>query len=253
MISFEMRNWHGSCIGPAEPAGIGGRGRGNGMKTYRMLLAIAAVAGAAGLAGGAARAGTIIAPVSVAAIPAGTCCGGAYVVENIINQSGLSAGYTGGVTDFDSFTATATHSNPSNGNGFASNNNGVTTIDFNFDFGETVSLTRFALWNDTDVQAIGAFTLYAASDDSFGTLTSLGSFNAAVAGFPVAAQVFDMADATGRYFRLHATAFAPNTNLLNFGEVAFEGSVATVPAPGGLALFALALAGIGAVRRRRAA
>jgi hypothetical protein len=210
-----------------------------------MLLAAVAVAGAVGLAGGAAKAGTIVAPVSVTAIPAGNCCGGSFVVENIVNQSGLSAGYTGGVTDFDAFTATATHSSPSNGNGFASNNNGVTTIDFNFDFGETVSLTRFALWNDIDIQAIGAFTLYAATDASFGTLTSLGSFNAAIAGFPVAAQVFDMADATGRYFRLHATAFDPGTNLLNFGEVAFEGAAA-VPAPGGLA-------GIGAARRRRAA
>ena len=220
-------------------------------KTFFAALAVFASLGA-GMS--ATNAGVLVAPISVTSSEGSLNLN--FDVSNLINQSGLSASYTSGVTDFASFVASTTHLNPSTtGNGgYASPSNSVTTMDIDFDFGSVVSLGRFALWNDQDNQAVGAFTLFSATDASFATLTSLGSFNAVVATIPIGAQIFDQTDATAQYFRMTATAFNPGTNLLNFGEVAFESSAVpvSVPEPGTLSIFGLGLAGLGFMRRRRA-
>jgi len=41
---------------------------------------------------------------------------GEFALVNMINQSGLSANYTSGVTDFATFTATATPGSPNSSN-----------------------------------------------------------------------------------------------------------------------------------------
>ena len=62
-----------------------------------------------------ANAGLITSATSVSS-PQGEF-GGTFQLDNIINQSGLSAGYTSGVTDFTTFTSGTTH-DALNGTGF---------------------------------------------------------------------------------------------------------------------------------------
>ena len=60
-----------------------------------------------------ATADVMIDPTAVSS-PSGDF-GGAFALVNMINQSGLSATYISGVTDFATFTATTTHNSPAGG------------------------------------------------------------------------------------------------------------------------------------------
>ena len=68
-------------------------------------------------------------------------------LNNIRNQSGLSTGYTSGVTDFDTYIA----GNPTHNGGGTStiwdSNNYTTTGHIDFDLGGSFSIESFALWN----------------------------------------------------------------------------------------------------------
>ena len=222
------------------------------MKSIRPFIAAFIVFSALAASISTANAGVLFAPISVANTPPGEF-NPAYAAIHIIDQSGLSANYVSGVTDFSSFVAGTTSVDAELANtAFGSvNDTGPGPIDFDFDFGTVISLTRMALWNDDDSQGIGSFTLFSATDGTFSTLTSLGNFNALIdSTLPLVAQVFDPTDATARFFRMRATAFNPTTNLMNFGEVAFE-AAASVPEPTTTALLALGLLGAGVARKRR--
>jgi hypothetical protein len=159
------------------------------------------------------------------------------------------------VTDFDAYLAgSPTHANPSASGGFASASNNINTGTIVFDLGAIFTLHRFALWNDRDVQALGNFSLQVSNDATFATSTNLGSFTGVIASLPVFAQVFDLADAAGRYVRLQATTVAAQTNLINFGEIAFDGTAGAgaVPEPGQLVVWSiLAAMSVGGVYLRR--
>lgn len=211
------------------------------------------------------QAGFILSPNSVVGNTLGEL-DPVFATENLINQSGLSSGFTSGTTDFDTYIGTApTHTSPSSavGGGYLSANPGVTAGTIDFDLGAEYQLSRMVLWNDVDDgepddQAIASFTLFVSNDSAFASSTNLGTFSPTeILTDPVQLEVFDIIDGAGRYVRLsiHSTQ-SETPHLVNFGEFAFDAGSVTVnavPAPGALAIFGLGLAGIGFARRRRAA
>lgn len=225
----------------------------------RVSLALVAAAVTVFGLGSLANASVIVSPVSVTATPPGVfppSSAGA-----LIDQSGLSAGYTSGVTDFSTFVATTTHVNPSIpanfGTAYISDPPGLGNpppVNLDFDFGSPVSLTQLALWNDTDSQAVNSFSVFSATDGTFATTTLLGTFNATQNPFllTVPAEVFDFTDATAQFFRMTVNTTFPGGGRVHFGEVAFEQALeGPLPEPGTLSLFGLGLAGMGLMGSRR--
>ena len=75
---------------------------------------------------------------------------GSTPLNNIVNQSGLSASYISGVTDFDSFVASTTHSYWGEYEWFGFKDTYGSII---FDLGNLFYIDRLALWNE-DSQGI---------------------------------------------------------------------------------------------------
>jgi len=228
------------------------------MRAIRVAVVCAAMVAAAGQV----QAGAILSPTSVVSNTLGEFTS-SFAVANLINQSGLSAGFASGVTDFDTYLAgTPTHLSPSSssGGGWASAAF-VISGTIVFDLGAAFTLSRMALWNDTDAQAIGDFTLAISNDVTFASSTSLGSFSAVTDPLPVTAQVFSLTPASGRFVRLNILGANANVNLVNSGELAFDATPASASPPAVPEPSTFALLGIGAVcligyrrtRKRKAA
>jgi hypothetical protein len=203
----------------------------------------------------AARAGLILQPTS-ASTNMGSSAGSP---GNTRNQSGLSAGYTSGVTDFDTYIA----SNPThdsvlgNASWFSSIN--TTTGNFDFALGSTFILQSFALWNiggNVGVNVRG-FELLADDNAAFSSPTSLGSFTANPNTGPVFAvlpEVFTFAPTSAAFVRMRIISNNNDAPQTAFGEAAFEvQSPTAVPEPGSLTLLVAGGLGLlGYARRRRA-
>lgn len=183
--------------------------------------------------------------------------GGLFELSNAINQSGLSATYTSGVTDFASFVATTTHnSNPAGFNsGFT--NTQAPPGQFSLDLGAAVAIDALAFWDTQESGSVHQFRLYADTNNVFGDggLILIGTFSATGGGFgepqPVSAQVFTFAPITTRFLHIDVINMQGGTNLIpGIGELAAR-SAAPVPEPATLTLVGLGLAVAWCYRRRR--
>ena len=171
-------------------------------------------------------------------------------LDHLIDQSGLSASYTPGVTDFTSFTSATTHLDSTASISWGTNQGsfGASTSVL-FDLGVAQTVTEFAFWGDdgTNTNNIGSFTIDISNDPTFSTFTSLGGGTGPGSNNnPVDAAVFDITDGTGRYVRLNANSYGGPWVLI--GEVAFGGGTG-VPEPS-VGLLS-GLAALGLLRRRR--
>lgn len=151
-----------------------------------------------------AEAGVIRQPVSVTSslgfLSATT------VPENLINQTGLYATYTDGVTDFDSFTQTTLADNSGGGNVWAAPLATSPPADLDFDLGDEFKIDAIAIWHSPGTASITAFDLYGSLTSDFSSPVALGSFTAVEPTYPTLADIYTFSVETVRYFRIHITA-----------------------------------------------
>jgi len=174
--------------------------------------------------------------------------------NNLANQTGLSANYISGVTDFDTYLATTTHkeNDPGDSWGATSDNPGQFT---DFDFGVPINLTRLALFGDDSPNGnnIQDFTILISNDATFASFANLGGFTATDTNLdPIAPQIFDVSNGIGRFVRVQLDSNHGGSTYL-YGEAVFEASALRVSEPGSFAILGLALAGLGFARRRKTA
>ncbi|KGJ86900.1 PEP-CTERM sorting domain-containing protein [Colwellia psychrerythraea] len=171
--------------------------------------------------------------------------GGSFALVNMINQSGLSAGYTSGVTDFTSYTGSTTH----NGlEGFSVGPDGQ----FSFDLGSALNIDGLALWASTNIGSLASFDLYADTDQIWGNGVGslLGSFNALGGVGSDPAQIFSFAATSTQFLHIDILSTQGGIGFQpGIGEIAFRGA-SEVPEPISIALLGLGLAGIGFSRKR---
>lgn len=222
--------------------------RTNSKVKLAQLLSVAAIVLAI-FASSSARADLVIGPVSVTE-PPGV---GSFGFINTINQSGLSLGYTSGVTDFDSYIAFGpTHF----GNNFTEGyTDAEPTVNIDYDLGQSLPIGRMALWfsrfpgsaNPSQLQVLTSLT------PDFATPFDAGTFspNDGRSGFgatPAPVQVFDLADSDARYVRVRVLSKFDDFGVF-YSEVAFA-QVTPIPEPSSL-LFAAVIATAAACGNRR--
>jgi uncharacterized protein (TIGR03382 family) len=165
-------------------------------------------------------------------------------IVHIIDQSGLSTGYTSGVTDFQGYLAGGpTHIDDPATAWIAV---GHPSGHVDFDLGSPMEIAAAAIWNysnSTNFAAMTQITLFGSLDAGFASSTNLGTFNLTVPPIFTSdtAQVLAFGPINARYIRL-AVENPTLTPALN--EVAFD----VVPEP---ATLTLALAGLAALFYRR--
>lgn len=185
-----------------------------------------------------AQAGVIVQATTISASNADF--GGAYALVNQINQSGLSAGYIAGVTDFDSFVASTTH------DGLAALNSGFSVGpfgSFSYDLGAVYNIDAIGLWATANTGSVLQFNLYADNDNDFSNGNSglLGGFNAVGSNYTAAdpGQAFTFGDVSTRYVHMEILTTDGGAQP-GLGEVVFR-TATMVPEPEPMALFAAGL------------
>lgn len=178
------------------------------------------------------------------------------LLSHTFDQSGLSAGFTSGVTLFDTFLAlNPTHTTTFSGFEWFSNS-GTTSASVTYDLGSVMTIGRLALWNE---ESSGIGTL-----DLWGSVNGVDFFQLALGLNPTdhfavdyTADVFSWTAQDLRYVRFDMSD-CPQPNVGSFdacaiGEVAFastNGIVVETPEPATALLLLSGLAGIAFARRR---
>ncbi|MES9868565.1 MAG: PEP-CTERM sorting domain-containing protein [Sedimenticola sp.] len=176
-----------------------------------------------------------------------------FDIEYTIDQSGLSANYISGVTDFNTYIASGvTHTRSNSPQNYYAAVTGL-PANIEFDLGSSLSVLQFALWNYPfdNSGGIVSFDVIGSNVADFSVSTFLGSFTALDDGNSTtnSSQVFDITDSVSQYIRLTVNTTAYDN--LGFSEIAFD--VGAIPEPATLALMGLGLAGIGFARKKKAA
>ncbi|MCG8544181.1 MAG: VPLPA-CTERM sorting domain-containing protein [Alphaproteobacteria bacterium] len=168
-------------------------------------------------------------------------------IGNTIDQSGLSIGYSSGVTDFDAYIAlNPTHTILSaNAEWFSATV--ATSAQVTYDLGSAFTIDRIALWNEEGRGILTTDISTSLDGILFTALTTiLPTDNPSGVDYP--ADVFGFGPILARYFRFDADC----STGCGIGEVAFS-NVSPVPVPAALPLFLTMLAGMAGLRwwRRR--
>jgi len=161
-------------------------------------------------------AGVIVGPVAVTDPPGVTT----FSFANTINQSGLSVGYTSGVTDFDTYIAL--RPTQSGNNSIIGHTEQNPPVNIDYDLGASYPLLRLAFWNNRFSGASGVRSMEIrtsqTADFSLTFLAGTLSPDDDTANL----QVFNLAASTARYVRVRVVSRAgPNGSGTAFGEIAF--------------------------------
>lgn len=219
----------------------------NSVKSSAVILALA-------LAGmNTAVAGPILGATSAVINSGGAGFGS---INDTFNQNGLSAGYVSGVTDFDTYIASAP-SHTSTFSGFEwFSDAGTNSASVTYNLGVAHAIDAIALWNE-EAAGIGVLDLFYSLDGvSFSALASglLPTDNTPFPD-PYFADVFSFAAVNAQYVRFDMSSCPQEPagfTSCAIGEVAFrEGQVNAVPLPSVLSLGLLGLAGMGYSRRAK--
>jgi hypothetical protein len=203
---------------------------------------------------GSANAATIRSPVLVLQNTAGNESPGASI-DSTIDQSGLTSNFVSGVTNFATYLAGApTHSWIYTDGAEWFSLAGQTTGIVDYDLGGIFRISQMALWNE-EFSGIETLSVSTSNDPTFGTSTSVGTFNPVNTPFSAnyGAEVFSLLTTDARYVRLDITGpQTPNLGTyLSMGEVAFATDDPTVvPVPATLPLLFAGLASLGAFASR---
>ncbi len=173
-----------------------------------------------------------------------------YVVENAINQTGLSAGYVSGATDWDAyFAGTPTHTYVAAGYEWWGGSTAGLTGSVTFDLGGLFTIDKLALWNE-EVTGIATFDVYTSTN---GVVFNLVASNLLPTNNPLgqdySADIFALTRSVGQYVKLDLTSTGENGyNTVSMGEIAF--STSAVPLPSAILLLGPGLIGLAWVRRK---
>lgn len=179
-------------------------------------------------------------------------------ITDTYNQSGLSAGYTSGVTDFDTYLATSpSHTHIFDGFEWFSENP-TDSASVTYDLGALYSIDALALWNE-ESSGIGVLDLYTSTDGIIFTALSTGLLPTDNEVDDYTADVFSFASVAAQYIRFDMSAcpqLPSSFDACAIGEVAFRSAAEddngdrVVSEPGTLALMALGLIGFASMRKR---
>jgi hypothetical protein len=172
-----------------------------------------------------------------------------------IDQSGLSATYVSGVTDFDTYLGTnPTHTLLARNNEWFSDFGNLTPT-LTFDLGAVLTIDRIALWVE---ESSGFSTAVLSSSVDGLTFGNLGTINPAdnpLADYP--AEVFGFAATEMRFFQMDFSGCPQpdpgSTDECSLGEIAFssiDAGTTPIPVPAGAILLGSVLAGGLTVARR---
>jgi len=196
--------------------------------------------------------------VSATSATASSSFSSTFGIGNTIDQSGLSVGYTSGVTDFDTYIGSnISHDFSPSGIDEWFSATDITSVTIIYDLGLVLNIDRIALWNE-DLSGFGTGSIATSTDNVI--FTALTTINPVISGFGVDyfAQIFGFASTTAQFIRIDISGCPQVDNGFNgcgIGEVAFS-SVSAVPLPAALPLFGTGLAVMGLIgwrRKRKAA